>query len=558
MLRIAIAQINSTVGALEGNRQKILQYVRRAKDNDSDIVVFPELSITGYPPEDLLYKEHFVQDNIKLLRFLIKETKGIVTVVGFVDIDKNKNLYNAAAITYDGKLKGVYHKENLPNYGVFDEKRYFKSGTNDSQIFSHKGYLFGINICEDIWIDHAICDKQSKAGAQLLINISASPFDVTKFEKREKLLKTRAKQNKTFICYANLVGGQDDLVFDGGGLVLNPQGNIIASGKQFEEDLIVVDLDLKFSKKKTKNRVFLGRSFLASEKNAIKSHLSKNLNNVEKIYRALVLGTRDYIKKNGFEKVLIGLSGGVDSSLVAAIAVDAVGKENVVGVSMPSRYSSDGTKQDSKILANNLGIKFLEVSIENIFEAYLKTVESLFAGLKPNIAEENIQARIRGNLLMALSNKFGWLVLTTGNKSEMAVGYCTLYGDMSGGFAVIKDVPKTTVYELVKFKNHEQKGLIPESIIARAPTAELRLNQKDQDSLPPYDVLDQILKAYVEKHESLGKIARKNDLNTVKNVIRMIDRSEYKRRQAPPGIKITERAFGKDWRLPITNKYKEF
>jgi len=548
MMRIAAAQINPTVGDLSGNQRKITDNICWAKAQGADLIAFPEMSVCGYPPEDLLYKDHFVQDNIKILRSLRKETKGITAVIGFVDIDRTKKLYNAAAIIHDGRLKGVYHKEELPNYGVFDEKRYFHPGTRN-KIFSIGGQCFGVSICEDIWVDKGICHKQAHAGARLLINISSSPYDVGKLREREQLLKKRAKQTKAFICYVNLVGGQDELVFDGSSLVVDPKGQIVASAKQFEEDLMIADLDIKSGK--TPRAV-------SAQKGTIKRHMSRHLSQNERIYKALVLGTRDYARKNGFQKAVLGLSGGIDSSLVAAIAVDALGKDNVIGATMPSQYTSGGTKTDAKKLAKNLDIRLIEAPIGKIFKTYLSELKSESGRTKFGLAEENLQARIRGDILMTLSNRFGWLVLTTGNKSEVSVGYCTLYGDMTGGFAVIKDVPKTKVYELAKLRNNQGGRVIPASILKRAPSAELRANQKDQDSLPPYGILDEMLREYVEQHWSLGKMARNNSRNLVKNIVTMVDRSEYKRRQAPPGIKITPRAFGKDWRLPITNQYKEF
>ena len=425
---------------------------------------------------------------------------------------------------------------------MFDEKRYFHQG-KDNKIFLIAGQRVGVSVCEDIWSDNGICQDQAKKGAKLLINISCSPYDIGQLKKREQILKKRTKQTKTFICYVNLVGGQDELVFDGGSLVIDPKGKIVASAKQFEEDLMVAD-------------IAIGKT--RSKKQSLKRHMSKRLSQNERIYQALILGTRDYAWKNGFKKAVLGLSGGVDSALVAAIAVDALGKENVIGVTMPSRFTSGATKSDAKRLADNLGIQFIESPIEKMFKTYLSEMKSELKGTKFGLAEENLQARIRGNILMTLSNKFGWLVLTTGNKSEVAVGYCTLYGDMTGGFAVIKDVPKTKVYELAKFRNGKGKAVIPASTIKRAPTAELRANQKDQDSLPPYNVLDPMLYEYVEKHRSLKQMARQNNRILIKNIITLVDRSEYKRRQAPPGIKITPRAFGRDWRLPITNRYKEF
>lgn len=558
MLRIALAQINPTVGDLSGNRQKIADYIARAYAQGADLVAFPELAITGYPPEDLLYKDHFIRDNIKSLNALAAQVKDIVVVVGFVDIDKAKRPYNAAAIIYNGRVRAVYHKQELPNYGVFDEKRYFYAGTNEN-IFALGKHVFGVSICEDIWMEDGICLKQARQGAQVLVNISSSPFDIDKLKKRQQLLKKRAIQTKAFIGYTNLVGGQDELVFDGGSFIVDPKGKIIASGKQFEEDLVVVDVPVSPARKvKSKNIITIHKNLRATEKTKLGKLIEPSVNQTERIYKALVLGTRDYAQKNKFRDVLIGLSGGVDSALVAAIAADAIGKENVIGVSMPSRFTSSGTRSDARILAEKLGIRFMEIPIERMFEAYLGQFKEILGEQSFGLPEENLQARIRGALLMTLSNRWGSLVLTTGNKSEIGVGYCTLYGDMSGGFAIIKDVPKTTVYELARFINiRAGKDLIPQSILERAPTAELRENQKDQDTLPPYDALDKMLKEYVEEHRSLAYMSRKTDKDLVKKVITMVDTNEYKRRQASPGIKITPRAFGKDWRLPITNKYRE-
>ena len=556
MLRIALAQINPTVGDLPGNRQKIAEYIQRARDQKADLVVFSELAVCGYPPEDLLLKEHFVRDNVKSLQALTSETKGIAVVVGFVDIDNKKRLYNAAAVIADGRLKGVYHKKELPNYGVFDEKRYFTPG-DDNIVFVLGGHVFGVTICEDIWIEGSVYQKQVKSGADLLINISSSPYDVGKLKKRQELLRKRARQTRAFICYTNLVGGQDELVFDGGSMILDPRGKTLAFGKPFEEDLVVADVPVKL-KKKTSKAVVLSKGVFRKISTPLAAQIAPEGTDPERIYRALVLGTRDYMRKNKFRDCLIGLSGGIDSSLVAAIAVDAIGKGNVIGVSMPSRFTSTGTRSDARSLAQNLGIKFHEISIERMFEAYLGQLKEIFGEQPFGMAEENLQARIRGTILMTLSNRWGSLVLTTGNKSEVGVGYCTLYGDMSGGFAVIKDVPKTTVYQLSRLVNKKAgKDVISQSVLERPPTAELRENQKDQDSLPPYDILDGILREYVEEHQSLAHMTRKNDKELVKKVIAMVDYSEYKRRQGPPGIKITPRAFGKDWRLPITNKYRE-
>ncbi|MCK5580761.1 MAG: NAD+ synthase [Candidatus Omnitrophica bacterium] len=555
-MRIAIAQINTTVGDLCANHEKAVLFMNKAKDQGADIVVFPEMTICGYPPEDLLYKNHFIKDNIKALKSFVQNVSGITAVIGFVDQNKDGKAYNAAAVIKDKKIYGVHHKHCLPNYGVFDEKRYFvKGGT--SAVFAIGETVFGVNICEDIWEEVGPYKDQVKKGAKVLINLSSSPYDVGKTAQRQKLLCRRAKENNVFVCYANGVGGQDELVFDGESLVVDPDGKVIASGKPFEQDLILVDLVVQ-NKKRRKADVVIPFKEKKGMLPALEKHIYQNMSQDERIYKALILGTRDYVKKNGFEKVVIGLSGGIDSALVAVIACKAIGKENVIAISMPSQFTSEGTRSDAKELAGNLGIEFYEIPVKSVYDAYEDILKDSFKGKKPNVAEENIQARIRGNILMAFSNKFGWLVLTTGNKSEFAVGYCTLYGDMTGGFAVIKDVPKTKVYDIARFINIQEGGWILPTIISRPPTAELRENQKDQDSLPAYDILDPLLKGYVEEHQSLAKMLKINkDKDLIKNVIKKVDFSEYKRRQAPPGIKITLRAFGKDWRLPITNKYKE-
>jgi len=560
MLRIAIAQINPIVGDLASNKEKILNFINNAKDLQADMVVFPELAICGYPPEDLLHKDHFNTDNLKFLKKLAKQVQDITAIVGFVDVGSKKEIYNAAGILAQGEIKGIYHKEELPNYGVFDEKRYFTAGSNNN-IYALGYDYFAVNICEDLWVDNGIYQKQALQGASLIVNISSSPYDIHKHELRKKLLKKRALETNSYYCYANLVGGQDELVFDGGSFIVNPKGAILTEAKRFDEDLIAVDMSLSESRErryKPFNIVEINPSVKKTKTVSIGKYSNKKLSSIESIFKALVLGTRDYVHKNGFQKVVLGLSGGIDSALVAAIAVEAIGAQNVVGVTMPSRYSSKETKSDAKLLAENLKIECLEISIESIFKSYLDTLSGHFKGFAPNITEENIQARIRGNILMALSNKFGWLVLTTGNKSEVAVGYCTLYGDMSGGFAIIKDIAKTQVYKLVEYFNSRYNQRIPVRIIKRAPTAELRHNQKDQDSLPPYDVMDNILQGYVEQHKSPSLLSKKFNEKMVREIVRKVDISEYKRRQAPPGIKITQRAFGKDWRLPITNKYQEF
>lgn len=572
-LRVALAQINATVGDFDGNTEKILAAIAEARALGADIVTFPELAVCGYPPEDLLFKPQFISENLRCLGKIIEGTEGITTIVGFVDA--REDIYNAAAIVSNGKLCGVYHKIYLPNYGVFDENRYFRAG-NECPVYTICGIGVGVNICEDIWYEAGPATAQAYAGAEVIINISASPYHAGKGNFRERMLGTRASDNVTIIVYTNLVGGQDELVFDGGSLVLNERGEVLARGKQFEEDLVVVDLDVEavFRTRLHDPRwrkvgiTASGQGWQAprisvsdSPPGATKPLLPPRHSGVRdlpaEVYGALVLGLRDYVRKNGFQKVVIGLSGGIDSSLVATIAVDALGADNVVGVSMPSRYSSPESVSDAGLLARNLGIKYFNIPIEKIFQAYLDTLAEQFRDTMPDVTEENIQARIRGNILMALSNKFGWLVLTTGNKSEIATGYTTLYGDMAGGFAVIKDVPKTLVYRLARHRNSiAGYDIIPLSVIHKAPSAELRPGQKDTDNLPPYDLLDPILQAYVEEDKSVEQIIGAGfDEATVKRTARLVDTSEYKRRQAPPGIKITPRAFGRDRRLPITNRF---
>jgi len=566
-----MAQINVTVGDLNGNAKKILSYSEKARRLGCDIVLFPELSITGYPPEDLLLKPKFIDDNVDCLHHLSRQIKGVTAIVGFVD--RQEDIFNAAAIVNNGKVVDVYHKMYLPNYGVFDEQRYFQAGTTPLN-FIIDGITVGVGICEDIWYPEGPARAQSLAGAQVIVNINASPYHMGKAWIREEMLVTRAMDNEVIIAYNNMVGGQDELVFDGQGLVINEKGNIIARGKPFAEDLVVTDLNIDAAlmarlhdprKREEKLREPIDgvrKITIESEKRTkplpkLPKRKEEPLEKAVEILEALVLGTRDYVKKNGFHHAVIGLSGGIDSSLVAAVAVEALGKENITGVFMPSRYTSVESRDDAKRLAKNLGIEFLTVPIDGIFETYLDTMKRPFKGKKPDITEENIQARIRGNILMAMSNKFGWLVLTTGNKSEMSVGYATLYGDMAGGFAVIKDVPKTLVYELsLKLNERAGKPVIPERVLTKPPTAELKFNQTDQDTLPPYDVLDKILKAYVEDDRSPEEIVSMGfGKETVRKVIRMVDLSEYKRRQAPPGVKITPRALGKDRRMPITNGY---
>ncbi len=553
-LRIAMAQINCLVGDLEGNFNKICANIKVAEKSGADIVVFPELAITGYPPEDLLLKPKFVSDNLKYLRELAKVVKDTAVITGFVD-KNGKHIYNSAAVIYRGKVSGVYHKMRLPNYGVFDEERYFEEG-REPLVFKFGECLFAVSICEDLWHQDGPIKLQATLGAKLIFNINASPYHSGKIEERENVIKKQAKLNKVSIAYINLVGGQDELVFDGQSIVVSNKGKLIKRAQAFKEELLVADIDIPAAKFKSSNKIIKVTDKI-SEKN--KPKLSKKeikpLEPLAEIYQALVLGLKDYINKNGFKKVVIGLSGGIDSALVAVLAVDAIGKDNVAGVYMPSRYSSDASNADAKELADNLEIEFKVIPIEQMFSAYVSILQPHFAGKGLNIAEENLQARIRGNILMALSNKFGWLVLTTGNKSEMSTGYATLYGDMAGGFAVIKDVPKTLVYKLAHYRN--LKGaVIPLRIFTKDPTAELKPNQKDSDTLLIYEKLDPILKAYIEEDRDLEKISSLGfSPKEVSRVLSMVDKSEYKRRQSPPGIKITPKAFGRDRRMPITNKY---
>jgi len=575
-IRIALAQINVTVGDISGNEQKIKDYMQKARESQADLIAFPELAITGYPPEDLLLHPQFIQDNINCLQRIVPETRDITAIIGFAHL-KNKKIYNAAAIISDGKLGNIYHKIHLPNYGVFDEKRYFEPGDHPL-ILELNEIKIGISICEDIWIENSVIETQALSiGAEIILNISSSPYHSGKVEEREDLLKNRAQYNRAIVSYVNLVGGQDELVFDGNSLIVNEQGEITIRGKQFEEDLILFDIDVSnFQEIRSSDASYQKRKLefdppfkielidLPFHQNSynrkteiIKKQRAK-LDPISEVYQALVLGTKDYVHKNGFKKAVLGLSGGIDSALTAAIAVDALDEENVIGVCMPSVFSSQSSLTDAEQLARNLNIKYLIIPIQETFEAYRKMLKEPLGDLPFDITEENIQARIRGNIIMALSNKFGWLALSTGNKSEVSVGYCTLYGDMAGGFAVIKDVPKTLVYQLAR-KINETRGLeiIPQNTLIKPPSAELRPDQKDEDSLPPYDILDPILTEYVENDATLEQIVASGfEENTVRQVTRLVDQNEYKRRQGAPGIKITPRAFGKDRRMPITNRYR--
>ena len=583
--RMAMVQMNPTVGDLDGNVRRIIGWLGEAKKATPDLVAFPELAITGYPPEDLLLKPQFVADNRRALNEVIRACRDCVAVVGYVGQGPltglrqgaaavlpagRHELYNAAAVIADRKLAMTYAKWYLPNYGVFDESRYFNPGCR-LPLVTVKGTVVGVNICEDIWLPEGPTRGQANAGAEVIVNINASPFHVGKSRSREEMLATRARDNRVILTYTNTAGGQDELIFDGHSVVMDYTGEVIARAKGFEEDLLVVDLNVEAV---ARARAAEGRRAGLSRKGAAaidrivlkggppprRARLVPSTemlaDPLDEVYRALTLGVRDYVTKNGFKQVVIGLSGGIDSALTAVIAVDALGADNVLGVFMPSPYTSRESRKDTQELARRLGIELKTLPITPPFKSYLQTLKPAFAGTNVDTTEENLQARIRGNLLMALSNKFGHLVLTTGNKSEMSVGYATLYGDMAGGFAVIKDVPKTMVYELARRRNGVGSEVIPKCILDRAPTAELRPHQKDEDSLPPYPVLDPILKAYVEDDRSVEEMVEMGfDRKTVLRVVGLVDRSEYKRRQAPVGIKITHRGLGKDRRMPITNKY---
>jgi len=532
MLKIALAQINSHVGDIAANSRKIISSINSAKAKGADIIIFPELSLVGYPPEDLLLKAHFIEENIRYLKIIQKECTNIIVILGFVEKYEDK-IYNACAFIQDGKIKDIYRKIYLPNYGVFDEKRYFSSGSFVS-FYTFKGYKFCTSICEDIWKDDFVRGLKGK-NLDFVINISASPFHLGKISLREKAISNLALTSQAFVFYCDLVGGQDELVFDGTSMVANRDGNIVARAKRFNEDLVFFKLDRK-SKYPTEKAS-------ASEE--------------EEAFCALKLGLHDYVNKNGFKKVIVGVSGGIDSAVVATLAALSLGKENVFALIMPTRYTSKETYQDAKTVCKNLGIDYNIINIDGLLDAYINTLKPIFKKVSGTKAEENLQARIRGNLLMAFSNQSGYLVLNTGNKSEVSCGYCTLYGDMVGGFGILKDIPKMLVYKLADYINHEAgKKMIPASVISRAPSAELRPNQKDTDSLPPYPKLDPIVKLYVEDDCSPEMIVDKGfEEKLVKKVINMIDSNEYKRRQSPIGIKITPRAFGKDRRMPITNKF---
>ncbi len=545
-MRLALCQMNATVGDITGNAARIRAGIDSAREVAADLVLFGELALTGYPPEDLLLREHFLKDTQAALSDLAADTHGIVAIVGFPEHAEHS--YNAAAVLTDGAVQAIYRKVHLPNYGVFDERRYFQPGASGATI-EVAGHRIGLTVCEDIWQPGPPTSEEAANGAKLIVNISASPYHAGKGLEREHMFAQRAREDGTPIAFCGLVGGQDELLFDGHSFVVDHTGETLARAAQFEEDLLVCDVDLD------------GTPALPSSP----PRLTQPIAPVEaEIYAALMLGLRDYVEKNGFSHVVLGLSGGIDSALVACLAADALGAERVSAAIMPSPYSSSLTQEDARELAGRLGARTHELPIISVMQAYSDTLEEVFADREPDLTEENLQARIRGNLLMALSNKFGWLVLATGNKSEMSVGYTTLYGDLAGGFAVIKDVPKTLVYRLCEWRNSATgvtegytQAPIPPSILGRAPSAELRHDQRDEDSLAPYELLDRILYGYIELDQGREQlIAEGLPEQEVDRTIRLVDLAEYKRRQAPPGIKVTTRAFGRDRRMPITNRYR--
>ena len=558
-IRITGAQLSFPVGAIQQNKETILNTIEIAESFESDIVIFPELCLTGYPPEDLLLRDSFLGKNYSVLEEIAEFSSESSAIIGFVDrnIDinktdkKNREIANAAAIVQNGDVKGIYHKCFLPNYSVFDEARYFSKGSDPGKLFWYENIGVGINICEDIWINDGPSLSQVKNGASLIININASPFDINKSTNRKNLVIEQAKLLKVPIVYLNTVGGQDELVFDGGSFVVDKNGEVIHQSNQFEEELFHIDLELEVKNETTQTNLKIREKTLSIETTTTYKELSKN----EEVYRALELGLLDYVKKNNFKKVLIGLSGGIDSALTATIAADALGSENVIGVAMPTKFNSPDSLRDAKNLATNLGIEMKIIEIENLTESFRDILKNQFEDKLSSVTDENIQSRIRGNLLMALSNQTGAMVVSTGNKSEMAVGYSTLYGDLAGGFALLKDVYKTEVYKLSNYRNSISK-VIPENIITKEPSAELRPNQLDKDSLPDYELLDKILYLYIEEDSSSEKIISSGiNEEIVYEVLEKVDRNEYKRKQVAPGVKLTEKAFGKDRRMPITNTY---
>lgn len=578
-IRVASAQINTTVGDIAGNCNLIADAIDEARSIGTDIVAFPELSITGYPPEDLLLSQHFVRTNRRALDDIANHCQNIAAMIGIVDYDEDdsgniKNIYNAAAIIVDTQIVAIYHKNQLPNYGVFDELRYFTPGTT-AHITDINGIPTGVNICEDIWITPGPGDTQCIAGAKLILTLNSSPYEIGKLQTRIDLVTSLAKRHGAHVVYANQVGGQDELVFDGSSIFAGPKGEVLAIAPRFQESVTAIDIEiadtsLPFAKRKGTREQSDRRGcsttkltaphFSPATKPNLPSPNTTPTDDVSQVYAALTLGTRDYIHKTGFQKVAIALSGGIDSSIVACIAADAIGHENIVGVAMPSRYSSEGSIVDAQDLADRLNIPLWRVPIEPAHDAFEQMLAETFHETEPNTAEENVQSRIRGNVMMTIANKFNWLVLTTGNKSEMATGYATLYGDMAGGFAVIKDIPKQLVYQLSEYRNSiDDNPPIPQSVIDKPPSAELRPDQLDVDSLPDYDILDPLLKAYVEQRKSPEEILpqlENIDQQTAARIIRTVDINEYKRRQSPPGVKITGLAFGRDRRMPIASRWR--
>jgi NAD+ synthase (glutamine-hydrolysing) len=569
-MRVGLAQINTTVGDVWGNVEKMTDALKRATDSGAELVAFPELTIPGYPPEDLLMRPSFIQENLKALGGFARQVpEGVAAAVGFVDLDAD--LYNACAVVSGGEVLHRYHKRYLPNYGVFDENRYFREGSG-APMLDMGGTLVGISVCEDIWYPGGPAREQALGGASVLLNVSASPYHRHKGASRERMLGVRASDYGCYVVFCNLVGGQDELVFDGHSVVFDPEGKLVARADQFGEDLLILDLYPERSlvqrlhdprpRKENPQRpseIVEVPGYGPAEKAPVEARIEPSLSEEGEVLEGLVLGLGDYFRKNGFSRAVLGLSGGIDSSLAAAVAVEALGPKNVTGVLMPSRYTSEGSNTDAVSLAKNLGIDTQTIPIGPAFDAYREMLEDAFKALPEDVTEENLQSRIRGNILMALSNKFGWIVLSTGNKSEMSVGYSTLYGDSAGGFAVIKDVPKNLVYRVARhFNERKDREVIPDSVLSKEPTAELRENQRDTDSLPPYEVLDPILEAYIEEDQGVAEIVASGfDEDDVRRIVQLVDRAEYKRRQAPTGIKVTGRAFGRDRRMPITNRYFE-
>jgi len=569
-MRVALAQINTTVGDIWGNVEKMADALERAADAGAGLVAYPELTIPGYPPEDLLMRPSFIEENMRALgEFAGRVPEGVVAAVGFVDLDTD--LYNACAVVSGGEVLHRYHKHYLPNYGVFDENRYFREGSG-APVVDLGGALVGVSVCEDIWYPGGPAREQALGGASVLLNISASPYHRRKGAFRERMLGVRASDYGCYVVFCNLTGGQDELVFDGHSVVFDPEGALVARADQFKEDFLLVDLypdqslmqrlhDPRPRKENSDHipEIVKVPDYGPATTEPVEPRVEPPLSEEGEVLEGLVLGLGDYFRKNGFSRAVLGLSGGIDSSLAAAVAVEALGPQNVTGVLMPSRYTSDLSNTDAAALAKNLQIDTQTIPIGPAFDAYREMLEGAFKGLPEDVTEENLQSRIRGNILMALSNKFGWIVLSTGNKSEMSVGYSTLYGDSAGGFAVIKDVPKNLVYRVSRhFNERKNREVIPDSILSKEPTAELREDQRDTDSLPPYEVLDPILEAYIEEDMGIAQIVDSGfDEGDVRRIVQLVDRAEYKRRQAPTGIKVTGRAFGRDRRMPITNRFFE-